>query len=948
MAPPTRRDLPAGTSLTAGCFEHRQGDVLARPEQSTTGEAELPSVRAIAAVASPPQNQREADADFADALRVLAAHNATAGGRAAPNFRDIARHLPIVVFGVDAAGLMTECFGGGLERLGVGDDDLVGIPAASFGDAAADWSHRVLAGEAATMIIEGDGAKGPFMFHVVAAPLPDGDSFLAVAIDITSQHEAERDARNEGMLHRTAIAALKGSEARFETVSEHVPIGVFLADPDGVLTYANPELLRILERDWDSLREMHSLHGVIHPDDLAEASVALATGERSAVSRIFEGRIVRGNGAAVSVRIRMVTLYDDGPDGAPSGMVGSVADITDFVAADARLREREERTRAILETAGEAIVSCGEDNKIIEFNAAAERMFGYDSEDVIGRLEWPELIPQPQRNYLVQHLQDYVNGAPAKFVGQGAFEIPGLRSDGTHVPMEVAITEVQASAERIFTVVMRDLTERKVLERELERRSTHDDLTGLPNRVLLFGQLEAALSRANRHDSSVAVLFVDVDRFKLVTESLGHRAGDELIVQVARRLEGAVSAAAAITRFSDDQFVMYLEDINDISDAVDVAVAVVESINDPFEVAGDEAFVGATVGIAFAPNGVGTAETLVSNADVAMSRAKEHSVTRYEVFDAEMRARVDSQRRLEIAMRHGIERGEFELHYQPIVWLGTGQPRGVEALVRWNHPRLGFLPPGEFIPVAEDSGLILPLGQWIIEEACRQQASWARRFPKQPLMMSLNLSGRQLTQPGLAEIVRSAIETTGADPHMIVCEITETMLLHDVETAGATLHELKSIGVRVALDDFGTGYSSLTYLCRFPIDIVKVDRSFVSQLGTATPDATIVEMVVNLARTMQLDVVAEGVETERQQRLLKAIGCPLGQGYLFAKPCSAADLERAIMAVSDHDLSKDVDLCGEGDLSEEIDLSADASDLLDSFNEGAAFFDEVVGFGDDD
>jgi len=192
------------------------------------------------------------------------------------------------------------------------------------------------------------------------------------------------------------------------------------------------------------------------------------------------------------------------------------------------------------------------------------------------------------------------------------------------------------------------------------------------------------------------------------------------------------------------------------------------------------------------------------------------------------------------------------------------------------------------------------------------------------------------------------METTGADPHMIVCEITETMLLHDVETAGATLHELKSIGVRVALDDFGTGYSSLTYLCRFPIDIVKVDRSFVSQLGTATPDATIVEMVVNLARTMQLDVVAEGVETERQQRLLKAIGCPLGQGYLFAKPCSAADLERAIMAVSDHDLSKDVDLCGEGDLSEEIDLSADASDLLDSFNEGAAFFDEVVGFGDDD
>ncbi len=625
-----------------------------------------------------------------------------------------------------------------------------------------------------------------------------------------------------------------------------------------------------------------------------------------------------------------------------------MAEITEFVAADVRQREREERTRAILETAGEAIVSCGEDYKIIEFNAAAERMFGYDSDDVIGRLAWPELIPHPQRNYIVQHFDDYLRGTSGKFVGKGAFEIPGLRNDGTHVAMEVAITEVQASAQRIFTVVMRDLTERKVLERELERRSTHDDLTGLPNRVLLFGQLEAALSRANRHDSSVAVLFVDVDRFKLVTESLGHRAGDDLIVQVARRLEAAVSSAVAITRFSEDQFVMYIEDINDISDAVDAAAAVVESINDPFEVAGDEAFVGATVGIAFAPNGVGTAETLVSNADVAMSRAKEHSVTRYEVFDAEMRARVDSQRRLEIAMRHGIERGEFELYYQPIVWLGTGAPRGVEALVRWNHPRLGFLAPGEFIPVAEDSELILPLGQWIIEKACWQQASWARRFPEQPLMMSLNLSGRQLTQPGLAEIVRAAIEESGADPHMIVCEITETMLLHDVEMALATLQELKTIGVRVALDDFGTGYSSLTYLCRFPIDIVKVDRSFVSQLGTATPDATIVEMVVNLARTMQLDVVAEGVETERQQRLLKAIGCPLGQGYLFAKPCSAAGIEKSIMGVADSDLTEQVDLIEPVDLSEPVVLLGEAVAPLGVGDEGAAFFEELAGFSDED
>ncbi len=285
--------------------------MLARLDPLAAGDTELALVRAIAAMSFPPEKKHESVAAFAEALRVMAMTNASSTGKAVLYVREVARHLPIVVFGIDERGLLTECFGGGLERLGLRDDDLTGVAAGAFGDAIAEWPSGVSVGEKATKIIEGDGANGPFVFHAVAATLGGAQVFLGVAVDVTSRHEIDRDASWEILAPSTAVAVANRREARFETVSEHVPIGVFLADAGGVLTYANPELLRILERDWNSLREMQSLHAVIHPDDLAAAAVALDTGDRSAESRIFEGRIVRAGGAAVSVRIRMVTLYDD-------------------------------------------------------------------------------------------------------------------------------------------------------------------------------------------------------------------------------------------------------------------------------------------------------------------------------------------------------------------------------------------------------------------------------------------------------------------------------------------------------------------------------------------------------------------------------------------------------------------------------------------------------------
>jgi diguanylate cyclase (GGDEF)-like protein len=481
--------------------------------------------------------------------------------------------------------------------------------------------------------------------------------------------------------------------------------------------------------------------------------------------------------------------------------------------------------------------------------------------------------------------------------------------DGDPVPIDeplVVDVDVQADdGSRTFTAVLVpqpdgglvavsvDATERRHaaarLHERLEHQATHDALTGLPNHALLVAQLEDALRRANRHRTSVGVLFVALDRVKLVTDTLGHRAGDELIVETARRLERVVGDRGTVCRIGGERFVLFWDELDDVSEAVDYARLALNAIDRPYRVAAEEAFLSASIGIAFAVLGLSSAETLISNADVAMERARERGSPRFEVFDAEMRARVDSRRKLEIALRHGIDRDEFELAFQPIVSVDDGAIVGFEALARWNHPLLGQLPPGEFIPVAEDSGLIVPLGELLLAEACDRLAAWQERHPD--LFVSVNLSGRQLAQPDLIDVVERCLSRAGAAPGGLHIELTETVLLRDVDAAVRRLELLRRTGVHLSLDDFGTGYSSLSYLTRFPIDVVKIDRSFVSQLGVDERDASIVTMIVGMARTLGLDAVAEGVESETQLGALRDLGCARAQGYLFAKPQPAADAE---------------------------------------------------------
>jgi diguanylate cyclase (GGDEF)-like protein/PAS domain S-box-containing protein len=703
----------------------------------------------------------------------------------------------------------------------------------------------------------------------------DGEPGVMTAFSDVSDRHATED-------------VLRHSDERFRLLAEEAPLGIFMVGKEGDLLYVNPAAEELAGRPMHELRE-HGWENFVHPDDLEELFGYLAVFPKVAEEAV-EYRLVQPDGSIRWVRSRAALLRDENDE--VIGLVGTSADITDLRVADERLRESEERTRAIVETAAEGIVTFSAHGQIVEFNAAAERIFGYDSEEVIGQRTVLDLLSHTDREDLLHRWADYLDGERAPRRERGPREMVGERKDGTPIAIELTMTELTTSEGRLFTALVRDLSENKAFERELEHLATHDPLTGLPNRTFLVAQLESALRRASRHGTSVGVLMVEIDRVKLVTEALGHRAGDELIQQAANRLRSTAGLLSTVARFSNDQFVVLVEDLDDVGGSVELAVQIIDAVNDPFMIGADEAFVNASVGIAFAPNGMGIAETLISNADVAMGRARSASLTRYEVFDFEMRAWVEAQRKTEIALRHGIERAEFELFYQPVVALEDGSVSGVEALVRWNHPQRGRLLPKDFIPIAEDSGLIVPMGEQILREAILQAARWSElRSDLDPMSVAINLSARQLTHPELVDVVRSALREAGTNPSAVSFEITETVLLDDVDAVVGTLDSLKDLGVQLSLDDFGTGYSSLTYLCRLPIDTVKVDRSFVSQIGTDSRDASIAEMVVAMARTLHLDVVAEGVETHRQAAVLRRCGCKYGQGFLFSEPQPAADID---------------------------------------------------------
>jgi diguanylate cyclase (GGDEF)-like protein/PAS domain S-box-containing protein len=439
--------------------------------------------------------------------------------------------------------------------------------------------------------------------------------------------------------------------------------------------------------------------------------------------------------------------------------------------------------------------------------------------------------------------------------------------------------------------------DRKAFESRLAHQAHHDPLTGLPNRVLFIEFLTVALARARRRDSAVAVLFLDLDRFKFVNDSFGHDTGDELLTSLARRLQSVVRPGDTIARFGGDEFVVLCEDLDATASrlqAIEVAERLIAAVEQPFSCQGQPQFLSASIGIALSNGTDDRSEALVRDADAAMYRAKERGKGRWELFDEAMRQSVVQRVETENALHRAVERNEFRVYYQPVMSLERGVYVGAEALVRWEHPERGLIPPAEFITLAEETGLVVPLGRFVLEAACLQAAEWHERHGDPGFTISVNLSARQLSRPELVSEVAAALRASGAPPSMICFEITESVLMDDVEASLAAIRSLKALGVRLSIDDFGTGYSSLGYLKRLPVDAVKVDRSFVDGLGNDPEDSAIVAAVINLGHTLGLTVVAEGVETEQQLAELVALGCDEAQGFLFACPRPAADLAEVL------------------------------------------------------
>jgi diguanylate cyclase (GGDEF)-like protein len=439
---------------------------------------------------------------------------------------------------------------------------------------------------------------------------------------------------------------------------------------------------------------------------------------------------------------------------------------------------------------------------------------------------------------------------------------------------------------------MMDVTDRKSLEDQLTHQALHDPLTKIANRGLFRNRVDHALAKLPRTNTSLAVLFLDLDNFKAINDSLGHAAGDKLLFSVAERLQDCLRTTDTAARLGGDEFAVLVESVNRSNEAVVIAERILSVFHQPFLIEGKEVYVGTSIGIAASSDMTSTSEDLLRNADMAMYRAKNQGKGTYVVFEPHMHEALMERIELEEDLRRGIDAQEFTVHYQPILDLNSNRMLGMEALVRWVHPKHGLLAPMTFIPLAEETNLIVPLGDWILSEACRQVQEWRDEYGSEfDVSVTVNISIRQFQQKELVEMVTRALENSGLPPRSLVLEITESFMMQDTEVTIAKLHDLKNLGVRLAIDDFGTGYSSLSYLQRFPIDILKIDKSFIDKLGQGSEGSAVARAIIMMGDSLNLKTIAEGIEHPEQIDALQNLGCEAGQGFHFAKPLTKEDMD---------------------------------------------------------
>jgi len=558
--------------------------------------------------------------------------------------------------------------------------------------------------------------------------------------------------------------------------------------------------------------------------------------------------------------------------------------------AETALRESEAQFRGLLEMAPDGMMLVNDKQEILTVNRQFELMFGYDRAEIVGR-NMAMLIP-PRFIHHQEYSEAYIRNPKIRRFGQGG-EFYACRKDGSEFPMEISLSPLETPEGLIVSAAVRDITERKRYEAQLEYQANHDGLTGLPNRNLLVDRLNQALLYAERHQRQVAVLFVDLDHFKVINDSLGHDMGDRLLKIVVERLMTCVRVNDTLARQGGDDFVIVLSDLAEGEDAATVAQKIQLAVNRPVAIDTHTFEISCSIGISLYPKDGNDVQTLLKNADGAMFRVKEQGRGAFQFFTDELNERVVARMTMERCLRRALENGELSVHYQPQVDLANGRMIGIEALLRWQTPELGMVSPARFIPLAEETGLIIPIGEWVLKTAGMQNRLW-QNAGLSPLTMAVNLSPRQFWHPGLIGTVTQVLHDSGLEPRYLELEITEGMVMRDVESAMAMLHALKGLGVQLSMDDFGTGYSNPSYLKRFPFDKLKMDISFVREVTTDPGSAAIAKTIIALAHNLNLGVIAEGIETEGQLSYLRTHGCDEMQGFYFSRPLPAHELEQLL------------------------------------------------------
>ncbi len=690
---------------------------------------------------------------------------------------------------------------------------------------------------------------------------------------------------------KRAEAALKESEQRYKSLFEGVPVGVYRISPRGELLHCNRALVELLGYpSRERLLGLMTTSLYVEEDD-REVWKTMMRYEGRVVN--FETRIRRFDSSKVWVRSTTEAVRDR--QDRIAGYEGLVEDVTDRKRAEDALRTSEERFRSLVQNASEMISILDAKGQAAYHSPASLRVLGFEPASRAGRPGFESIhdCDRPR----VQALFDELLEKPGK--SRNA-EYRVRHADDSWRVLESSFTNLLHNPAVCGVVVnSRDVSDRKRAEERLLHDALHDPLTALPNRSLFMDRLTHSLDRRSRTLSyRCAVLFLDLDRFKLVNDSFGHAIGDRLLVQVGGRLGGCLRPNDTLARLGGDEFAILLDDVDDASIAVRVAQRVQTELEVPFTLDGHEVYSSASIGIALS-DAESKPEDVLRDADTAMYRAKGQGRAGYAIFDAQMHAQVRAQLELETDLRRALASSQLEVFYQPIVALRTGTVAGLEALARWHHPERGLLLPGEFMPLAEETGLVHAIGRQVLTRACAQMQAWnERRSPQEPLFVSVNLSRRQLAQSDLLDQVRETLDATGLAGDRLSLEVTESAVADHPDAVLETLVRLRRLGIRLSLDNFGTGTASLSLLHRFPFDRVKIDRWFVGGIGTDGEGEGLVEGILTLCRSRRLDAVAEGVETREQRRRLTELGCAYAQGFLFSEPIDRRRVEALLSAAT--------------------------------------------------